>query len=187
VPRGSPRRGKRSWWWKRHPQRSKYSSYDPLSLVFITVVRYASHAPHQPHHAFYRPPWFLDSIRLNDFLKSAEARVTVSSGYEPKPSRNFRLIIASPLLSHVEPPLRWVSHHEHIRAKLRALDRSALRRVLGHNTSEGSSTFRVRFASRRRVLTQPHLLLCCWIEYLGQFCVSDRRRTSATRTSRLEA
>ena len=131
VPRGSPRRGKRSWWWKRHPQRSNYSPYDQLSLVFITVVRYASHALHQPPPYILSPPGSWISIRLNDFLKSAEAPVTVSSGYEHKPPRSFRLIIASPLLSHAGPPLRWVSHHGHIRAKLGALNRSALRRVWG--------------------------------------------------------
>jgi len=47
VPRELQRRGKRSWWRKTHPQRSKYSSYGPLSHVFVTVVRSASHAPRQ--------------------------------------------------------------------------------------------------------------------------------------------
>jgi len=67
VPRESPRRGKRSWRWKMHPQRSKYSPYDPPSHVFVTVVRYALHAPHQPPHLRIlspRYPWI--SIRLYD-------------------------------------------------------------------------------------------------------------------------
>jgi len=45
VPRELPRRGKHSWRWKMRRKRSKYPSYDPLSHVFVTVVRYASHAP----------------------------------------------------------------------------------------------------------------------------------------------
>jgi large subunit ribosomal protein L19e len=43
--KGSPRRGKHSWRWKKRLQRSKYPSHDPLSHVLATVVRYASHAP----------------------------------------------------------------------------------------------------------------------------------------------
>ena len=61
-------------------------------LSFITVVRYASHAPANPTtHSIAPGSWI--PIRLDDFLKSAEARVT---GYEHNPSRSFRLIIPSP-------------------------------------------------------------------------------------------
>ena len=64
APRGSPRRGKRSCRWKRHPQRSKRSSYNSLSHVFVTVVRYASHAPRQPPdpHILLPLPRDFDSI-----------------------------------------------------------------------------------------------------------------------------
>lgn len=45
APKGLLRRGKRSWLWKMHLQRSKYSSYDPLSHVPVTVVRYVCMLP----------------------------------------------------------------------------------------------------------------------------------------------
>ena len=48
VPRGLPRRGKRSWLWKKHLKKSKYSSYDPLPHVLVTVLHYPSHAPRHP-------------------------------------------------------------------------------------------------------------------------------------------
>ena len=62
------RRGKRSWLWKMHLQRSKYSSYDPLSHVPVTVVRYVSHAPANLRiRAFHRLSGPRISIRLYDF------------------------------------------------------------------------------------------------------------------------
>ena len=107
VPRESPRRGKRSWWWKMHPQRSKYSPYDPPSHVFVTVVRYALHAPHRPPHLriLSVTPGFRSDCMI---LKSAEVRVTIPPGHDRDPSRRPRLIIVSLFLSHLGPSLRWV-------------------------------------------------------------------------------
>ena len=121
VPRGLPRSGQRSWWWKRHPQRSNYSPYNPLSPVFVTVVRYASHALRQlPYPPILSPPGQWISVRSHDPPGPPKPEFRYLQNTNTSHLEVFRLIIASALLSHAGTPLRWIFHHEQIRTKLGA-------------------------------------------------------------------
>lgn len=70
APKGLLRRGKRSWLWKMLLQKSKYSSYDPLPHVLVTVVRCVSHAPPNLRTSHFTAFSLRIPIRLYGFIQA---------------------------------------------------------------------------------------------------------------------